>query len=169
MKTNNDPVKPKKGKVQTTKAVTVSNKPKKKGPVAKMGELETRFRASVIKLAEDVLGFPKDWRGPHHQRILNKDAKIYNKNRLEEKKQEVRDNFQRAKNKLKVEELQKKGYKKSGFQYGGQTDTSKLGPSNNKSRGMVPTSMPSATKPIPSATKPMAKKGAIVKKTMRRK
>lgn len=100
-------------RVQTTKEVTV--KPKKKGPVAKMGELETRFRASMIKLGEAAFGFTKEDRTPHQQRILNKDAAIYNKKAKAEKVQEVRDNFQRAKNRLKVEELQKKGYKKSGF------------------------------------------------------
>lgn len=45
---------------------------------------------------------------------------------------------------------------------GGNLDTSKLGKSDNKGRGMVPTSMP-------SATKPMAKRGGMVKKTMRKR
>lgn len=102
-------------KVQTTKAVTVSNKPKKKGPVAKMGEMETRARATMIKLRESGFGFTKDMRTPHEQRILNKDASIHNKKSYANKVQDVRDAHKRAKNKLKVEELQKKGYKKQGF------------------------------------------------------
>jgi hypothetical protein len=80
-----------------------------------MGELETRFRASMYKLAEDAFGFSKDMRTPHMQRILNKDAAIYNKKAKAEKVQDVRDAHTRAKNKLKVEALQKKGYSKKGF------------------------------------------------------
>ena len=120
MATNNDPVKPKKGKTQTTKAVTVSNKPKKKGPVAKMGELETRVRATMLKASEGFFGFDKSMRSPNEQRILNKDAAIYNKKAKAEKKQEVRDDFKRAKNKLKLEKLQEKGYNKTGFKTGGK-------------------------------------------------
>ena len=110
---------PKKRKVLTVKPVTVSNKPKKKGPVAKMGELETRFRASMIKLAEDGFGFSKDMRTPHMQRILNKDAAIYNKKAKADKVQAGKDNLTRAKNKEKVEKLQENGYSKSGFARGG--------------------------------------------------
>ena len=77
-----DPVKP---KVQTTKAVTVSNKPKKKGPVAKMGEMETRLRSSMIKLRETGFGFRKEDRTPHEQRILNKDLDLYKKRSQAEK------------------------------------------------------------------------------------
>ena len=102
-------------RVQTTKEVTVSNKPKKKGPVAKMGERETRFRATMMKAAETVFGFgPKD-RTPHMQRILNKDAAIYNEKKLAQKKQDVRDAHSAAKYKLKLESLQKNGYSKKGF------------------------------------------------------
>ena len=100
-------------RVQTTKEVTV--KPKKKGPVAKMGEIETRFRATMIKLRESGFGFTKDMRTPHEQRILNKDAAIYNKKSYANKVQDVRDAHTRAKNKLKVEALQKNGYSKKGF------------------------------------------------------
>jgi hypothetical protein len=120
MATKNDPVKP---KVQTTKAVTVSNKPKKKGPVAKMGELETRTRATMIKAAESLFGFSKDMRTPHMQRILNKDASIYNKKAKAEKVQDAKDKLRSEKYKAKVEKLQEKGYSKSGFKTGGMVNS----------------------------------------------
>ena len=106
---------PKPKKVQTTKAVTVSNKPKKKGPVAKMGEIETRTRATMIKAAETVFGFgPKD-RTPHMQRILNKDARIYNKKAQSEKLEKMKEMGRQFETRKKVAKLQKKGYNKSGF------------------------------------------------------
>ena len=115
MKTNNDPVKPKKGKVQTTKSVTVSNKPKKKGPVAKMGELETRARATMLKAAEAFFGFNKSMRSPNDQRILNKDAALYNERAKKEKLVKEK----QAKTRKKVEDMQTKGYNKTGFKTGG--------------------------------------------------
>ena len=100
-------------RVQTTKEVTV--KPKKKGPVAKMGEMETRFRASMIKLSEDVFGFSKAQRTPHMQRILNKDAAIYNKKAQSEWAKKMKEYEIKDRNRDKVAKLQEKGYKKSGF------------------------------------------------------
>lgn len=109
----------KKMRVQTTKGVTVTPKkttaPKKKGPVAKMGELETRTRATMIKAAESLFGFTKDMRTPHQQRILNKDAALYNKRAKKEKMQDAKSSEKAAKNRKKVQSLQSKGYKKSGF------------------------------------------------------
>ena len=110
---NGEPGPEPKMRVQTTKAVTV--KPKKKGPVAKMGELETRTRATMIKAAETVFGFGPEDRTPHMQRILNKDASIYNEKKLAQKKQDVRDAHSAAKYKMKLESLQKNGYSKKGF------------------------------------------------------
>jgi hypothetical protein len=105
---------PKPKKVQTTKAVTVSNKPKKKGPVGKMGEIETRVRATAIKLREGF-GFTKDMRTPHEQRILNKDARIYNKKAQSEKLEKMKEMGRQFETRKKVAKLQKKGYNKSGF------------------------------------------------------
>jgi hypothetical protein len=100
-------------RVQTTKEVTV--KPKKKGPVAKMGELETRTRATMIKAAETLFGFTKDMRTPHMQRILNKDAALYNERAKKEKMQDAKSSEKADNYRKKVESLQSKGYKKSGF------------------------------------------------------
>ena len=158
MATNNDPVKPKKGKTQTTKAVTVSNKPKKKGPVAKMGELETRFRASMYKLAEEGFGVSKDMRTPHMQRILNKDAAIYNKKAKEAKVQDVRDKFSQAKNKLKLEKLQEKGYNKSGFKTGGMVNSNASVVASKVAKGTV-----GGISKAPKTAKPKAKMGMSVK------
>jgi hypothetical protein len=137
MKTNNDPVKPKKGKVQTTKSVTVSNKPKKKGPVAKMGELETRFRATMQKAGEALFGMDKSMRTPQMQRILNKDAAIYNKKAKADKVQDVRDKFSQAKNKLKLEKLQKEGYNKTGFKTGGMVNSNAKIAASKVAKGKV--------------------------------
>jgi hypothetical protein len=156
MATKNDPVKP---KVQTTKAVTVSNKPKKKGPVAKMGELETRFRASMYKLAEDGFGFSKDMRTPHMQRILNKDARIYNKKAKAEKMQEAKDNVIRAKNKSKVEKLQEKGYSKSGFKTGGMVNSNAKVVASKIAKGRV-----GGISSAPKTAVPKAKMGMSMKR-----
>jgi hypothetical protein len=53
MKTNNDPVKPKKGKIQTTKSVTVSNKPKKKGSSA-LDQFKQGFKDSFKPIIDGM-------------------------------------------------------------------------------------------------------------------
>ena len=100
-------------RVQTTKEVTV--KPKKQGPVAKMGEREIRTRATMIKASEALFGFDKSMRTPHMQRILNKDAALYNERAKKERIQDAKSSEKAANYRKKVDSLQSKGYKKSGF------------------------------------------------------
>ncbi len=142
--------------VQTTKPVVVSNKPKKKGPVAKMGELETRFRATMQKAGEAVFGMDKSMRTPHMQRILNKDAAIHNKKAKAAKVQDVRDKFSQAKNKLKLEKLQKEGYNKTGFKTGGMVNSNAKIAASKVARGRV-----GGTSTAPKTASPKMKMGGM--------
>ena len=121
---------PKKRKVQTVKPVTVTNKkkPAPKNPAKGFfDEMSTRFKATQIKFRETpafapIKGTerkPSD-RSVEEQRILDKDQQIIRSKDAAAKAKADAAARQRAAEKKKVADMQKKGgYKKAGFAKGG--------------------------------------------------